>query len=494
MTLKLSDLGLTADALVTLSPAAFTVIDGDGRFVHVNPIALDLLARPLDRLIGMPYLEVLAPFHRHLVLSGEPQRVCLTIPDRCKRDVLVTMFELVDDFRALIFLDVTESMRAQRNALAQSQISASMTYSGDLRTTLDTIAANVCAASDCLGCSVVLFDDDPLRLQVVGYHNLAAGHNDFFQEAFRRGYPLAATEAFRSGRATVRFDAREVVTSYAREMGAEYLKYVKDLPWDSIVALPMRYNGVPTGALNCFYTGRVELAEEEMRFLQSIADQASAVVENARLFAQAEGKAILEERQRLARELHDSVSQALYGIGLGAQTALERLEPSSAAREPVEYVLSLARSSLAEMRALIFELRPEALETDGLVVTLQQRLNAIAGHHSLNIVSELGVEPALDAAHREALYRVAREALTNSVKHATAKRLSVTLQSANGSAVLTVEDDGAGFDPSQRFPGHLGLTSMRERMQKVGGSLELVSSPGNGTRLRAVVPLQEARR
>ena len=152
-------------------------------------------------------------------------------------------------------------------------------------------------------------------------------------------------------------------------------------------------------------------------------------------------------------------------------------------------VLSLASTGLAEMRALIFDLRPDALESEGLVVMLRHQLHALNARLGVEVVDDLQEVPELATTSREAVYRVAREAMVNVVKHASASRLEVTLRADDGFVVLTVTDDGVGFDVQQKFPGHLGLTSMRERVMSVGGDLSVVSAPGQGTTIRACVPV-----
>ena len=221
----------------------------------------------------------------------------------------------------------------------------------------------------------------------------------------------------------------------------------------------------------------------------AFANQAAIAIENARLFEQAQSAAILEERQRLARELHDSVSQALYSIILGADAARSLLErdPGRVA-EPLDYLSSLAEAGLAEMRALIFELRPESLEPEGLVVALEKRAEALKARHEIEVKTDLSGEPRVSQGAKDALYRVAQEALHNIVKHSQATTVALRLGQDAGFVSLTVQDDGVGFDPAGDFPGHLGLKSMRERAERLGGTLELESSPGKGTRVRMRIP------
>lgn len=220
----------------------------------------------------------------------------------------------------------------------------------------------------------------------------------------------------------------------------------------------------------------------------AIATQAAIAIENARLYEQAQALASLEERRHLARELHDSVSQALYGIALGSRTArmLMDRDPAKLA-EPLDYIMNLAEAGLSQMRALIFELRPEVLEAEGLVAALTKRAEALAARYKLKVITDLGQEPEAPLITKEALYRVAQEATHNIVKHAKAGRIDLRLACQDGWLALEIKDDGQGFDPQQSFPGHLGLRSMRERVERLGGHFELESAPGQGTTIRVRV-------
>jgi PAS domain S-box-containing protein len=222
----------------------------------------------------------------------------------------------------------------------------------------------------------------------------------------------------------------------------------------------------------------------------AIAQQAAVAIENARLYQKAQEAAVLEERQRLSRELHDSVSQALYGIGLAAQTArtLVERDPAEAIR-PLDYVVSLAKTGLAEMRALILELRPETLEQEGLTAVLQQQAEAITARHPVQVTTVLCAEPEAPLAAKEALYRIAQEAVHNTVKHAEATEVRLSLEQSGEDVVLAIEDNGRGFDTTGSYPGHLGLHSMRERVERFGGTLEIESAVGIGTTVSVRIPL-----
>ncbi len=212
--------------------------------------------------------------------------------------------------------------------------------------------------------------------------------------------------------------------------------------------------------------------------------------ENAKLYGQAQELAILQERQRLSRELHDSVSQSLYGIVLGmrAARALLQSDPDKLT-ELLDNVRSQAELGLKEMRTLIFELRPESLEAEGLVIALKKQVEAVQTRYGLSIMTELGEEePSLSFMMKEALYRIAQEALHNIVKHAHATIMKVRLCESAAGIMLEVSDNGVGFNPQQAFPGHLGLQSMHERLARLGGTLVISSAPGQGTLIQAMLP------
>jgi signal transduction histidine kinase len=236
-------------------------------------------------------------------------------------------------------------------------------------------------------------------------------------------------------------------------------------------------------------------SEREKRLMAGVGDLVAAAVERIRLqqeteraHRRAQELAAVEERNRLARELHDSVSQALYGIGLGARTAQAMWEnDQTLVKESIDYVLALAEAALVEMRALIFELRPESLENEGLVTVLAKQAASLQTRHGLQVELDLGDEPALPFEVKENLYRIAREALHNIIKHAGATRVTLRLKLIDERLTLQIIDNGAGFDVKGDFPGHLGLRSMQERIDQLGGQLELWSALGQGTRLTVML-------
>lgn len=199
--------------------------------------------------------------------------------------------------------------------------------------------------------------------------------------------------------------------------------------------------------------------------------------------------AVREERKRLARELHDSLSQTLYALALGAQATQTLLDRDvDQARQANGYVRSLAATALAEVRALIFALPPASLTRDGLIESLRRQAHDLSALHAIPVHLQLCGEPAASMQVKEALYRIAREALHNVLKHAQATRVELRLEQYDSELLLEVRDDGIGFDAGCAFPGHLGLCSMEERATHLGGTFTLESTPGRGTCIRVRIP------
>ncbi len=235
-------------------------------------------------------------------------------------------------------------------------------------------------------------------------------------------------------------------------------------------------------------------SNEQASLALVFANQAALAIENTRLYDQVQQVAVLGERQRLARELHDSVSQALYSIALGARTAqtlinrdLEDFDKKSLS-EPIEHILSIAEVGLAEMRALIFELRPESLEIDGLNAGLTKQVEAFQTWHKIDVQINLCTEPDIPIEKKLLLYRVVQESLHNVAKHAKAKHVLIDFSCQKDLIWLQVQDDGRGFDVTTPSRG-LGLHSMRERVEQGGGTFEVISVPEEGTSIIIQLPI-----
>jgi signal transduction histidine kinase len=200
---------------------------------------------------------------------------------------------------------------------------------------------------------------------------------------------------------------------------------------------------------------------------------------------------VATEREWLARELHDSVMQALYTISLRADTASERVrrgEPAQA-QESIAGIHQTAVAGLTDLRGLILQLVPGTLAGNGLNAALTRLLDTLHTPDGCRTVAQLGPEPPVGLDVRQALYRIAQEAVQNAARHAYAAHVTLRLATTDTDVVLEVADDGRGFTPSGDAPGRLGVRSMHERAASVGGRLDITSAPGTGTTVRATVPL-----
>jgi signal transduction histidine kinase len=261
----------------------------------------------------------------------------------------------------------------------------------------------------------------------------------------------------------------------------------------SFLGVPIVLRGEVLGAfylVNEQGLGEFDAAREEA--VQLLAAHAAIAIENARAYERSRELSVLEERNRLARELHDAVSQRLFSASLAAEAAAALTGRGDArAGEEIARVQELVREALAELRGLIFELRPASLEAHGLVAALESHVDVLRRVESTPIRFEAGALPPLRTQAERHVLRVAQEALANALRHGAPSSVSVRLAERAGRLLLRVEDDGRGFDacaPAVRGQ-HLGLTSMGERAKLIGGRLEVRSAPGEGTTVVLDVPV-----
>jgi nitrate/nitrite-specific signal transduction histidine kinase len=260
----------------------------------------------------------------------------------------------------------------------------------------------------------------------------------------------------------------------------------------SEVAVPLKTAAGVIGVLDVQSDQEDGLDESDLAVLESVAHQAAIAIENARLYEQAQQAAALEERSRLARELHDAVTQTLFSASLIGEVlpTLWESDPREG-KQLLGELRQLTRGALAEMRTLLLELRPTALAESHLQELLRQLGEAVTGRSGLPVTVQVEGEPNLPPEVHVALYRIAQEALNNVVKHANATEVSVVLQCGrptgdgeagyDETAKLEVKDNGCGFDPSGIPADRLGLGIIRERAESIGATLEIRTKPGSGT-------------
>jgi signal transduction histidine kinase len=266
----------------------------------------------------------------------------------------------------------------------------------------------------------------------------------------------------------------------------------KPAVFNSVLIAPMKSNNRAVGLIvvghgtpNCY-------SEEDAETLIAFAHQAGATVENVHLRRQEALAAAQAERSRLARELHDSVSQTLFGIALGARTAQELITTDTTrTQDALDYVVNLVDGAQAETKALIYELRPEILATEGLLTALHMQSESLCKRHGLLINFRAACdEPDISLRTKEALYRISMEAIQNTIRHASAGVVNISIERQTEHLLkLCIQDDGRGFDTQATYPGHFGLHTMRERAEGIGAHLSVASSPMQGTTLCVITPV-----
>jgi len=308
--------------------------------------------------------------------------------------------------------------------------------------------------------------------------------------AHRRFEPATAIDLVNSytiaGRRIPAVYPEEVIAFGIQDFPGEKLRdQLSQFDFQLLVYIPLSTKGRKLGF---FILGKHEpgqLSPEELSLLSSIGKQVGVAMENARLYEQAEHTAIAAERNRLARELHDAVTQTLFSASLIADVIprIWRRDPEEGLQN-LEELRQLTRGALAEMRTLLLEMRPEALERSDIKSLLTQLADAFIGR--VRVPVSLVIQGDCELTHEVKIvfYRVAQEALNNVAKHSGARQVELRLECQPGQMNLTIQDDGLGFEPDSLPPGHMGISIMRERADSIGACLRVESQVGQGTTVK----------
>lgn len=473
------------------TPAGICLVDSTEQYLFVNQAFEEITGLSPEALVAAPFLSFFPPPEREqaqakvVFTDSQGRRRWRTRIQRLcgeQRDVdAITIGVRVAGRQAtaLILFDVTDTLRLALKVSTINTLAHSLSTAGSVQEILDRLCDILVETSGAVSSMVLLLQASPPYVTLAGSRGIPES---------QQRWNLAGTDPilklFETGETRV-FDA--AVQGEAKDL-TRHLALA--LNWGSSILVPLKAGDRSLGVAICAYATRHLPDEAELTFLKTLVGLAAVAVDHARLVQLAQQQAVDQERTRLGRELHDSVSQTLYGIGLGAQSALEALNVNpDEARESINYVLKLATGGLTEMRTLLYKLRPEFLATEGLVQALRQHVGSLGERHKITVKFELGQEPALPLNAKHAIYRVVMEAVHNTVKHAQANSLRLVLDEQADSLNLVVEDDGHGFDVQQDFSGHHGLNSMRERIASLGGELKLESRLDVGTVVRATLPI-----
>jgi PAS domain S-box-containing protein len=481
---------------------------------YVSPAYAELVGQPPERFYESPdsFLEAIYAEDRpevgtllDMINQGKfDQQYRIARADGSLRWVRARGFPVRDKqgelYRvAAIIEDVTPEVEAyqileQRVEERTQELSTLLSYSEKLSSTLELkpllgiMLDQLCSMVDYDGAAVLLLEGD--NLISVAYQGPMTE-----EEVLDLRFPVAASLGFTrviETRSAVIFADLAGENEDARHFRQGNTPIGRSLLGESRswMGVPLIVKNQIVGILRLSHTQPERFTQRQAQLVTAIANQAAMAIENAQLYDKSRQLAALGERQRLARELHDSVSQALYGISLGAHTAiaLSKRDPEKL-EDVLKYVLSLADAGLTEMRALIFELRPDSLETDGLVGALNRQAAATQARRGVRVKTNLCDEIQMPLEVKEALYRISQEAMQNAIKHANPTEIYLELSCIEHFVEMLVTDDGQGFDTSQAFPGHLGLRSMSERAARLGGTTEIESTPGKGTRVKVKLPI-----
>jgi signal transduction histidine kinase len=419
-------------------------------------------------------------------------------PDGTEREITWSNMSFeIDGARhgAAIFRDATEARQASRNAAALGQAAAQLAGRSPLNVVLWDLAEHAVAGTRAVGCAIDItgeagdFETGAPPGVSDGFRNLSLSSGLRIEDLPDGGVVL-------SGRPAVVPDAKaRWLTGPRPDVGAT----LQELDWQAGVHIPLSWGEQVLGVMAVFLPPMVTgPTEAELAFLVALADQGAVAVINDRLLEETGQTSALQERARLARELHDSVSQALFSMTLHARTAQLAMEKQNLPEDgplgrSVAQLRELSQGALAEMRALIFELRPDALAEEGLVAAVAKQAAALSARAGLPIridapANRLELAPAVE----EHLYRLVLEALNNTIKHAQARLAEVLISDADGRLTITASDDGIGFDPTEGRPGHMGMGTMRDRAEAIGADLR-VESAGHGQGTTITVTLDRDR-
>ncbi|HEX6508625.1 MAG TPA: GAF domain-containing protein, partial [Chloroflexota bacterium] len=388
---------------------------------------------------------------------------------------LAAMMTALDERMALNNRLYDAAQARVRELTGLAEIARLLTAAPSVHVTLDLLGEHVCRLVGCQAVAIWL-PGEGTQPAIFGGHGLPMTYVEdvtrSMEEADVTGQELTAQRAVRTGEiAWHRLDEPypEGFAAYAAMRSR-----ASELSWQSATSVPLRIQGRTVGVLTCYTNTPTPIEQSELSLLATIADQVAVAVENARLYAQSRHVAALEERARLARELHDSVTQALFSMTLHTRTAQmalarEGVRTDGAAVRNLEQLHELTQGALAEMRALIFELRPGALSEEGLAAALRKHTAAVSAREGLTITVEAPDERlGLEAEAEEHMYRLSQEALHNVVKHASASRVSIRLfTTRDGMVILEIRDNGVGFNATAVPPGHMGMTTMADRARQV---------------------------
>ncbi|MBZ0318828.1 MAG: GAF domain-containing sensor histidine kinase [Anaerolineae bacterium] len=398
---------------------------------------------------------------------------------------LKTQLEEVARLKRLLQEQIEEHKRIQARELEQrilkealQETVAAMSNTLDLDKVLDHILDTVKRVTPYDGANVLFIESDLVHVvRQRGYHEKGVE-----EDWLKQPIPLARLAALQH-----MMDIGQPLATPNTSNSSIGFSFPGSNWINSNVIAPIRLKDKTLGFLSLDSATPGFFTQIHAEQLQVFADQAAIAIQNARLYDRAKRAAVLEERSRLANELHDTISQTLWSVSLIAERLPVLWEVNrEEGKRSLASLHELAQGALAEMRSLLLELRPSVLMDAKLGDLIHQLAHIFATRTGLIFSVTLHNQDPLPPHVQVVLYRVVQECINNITRHASASHVEINFNSHAGQVELTIQDNGRGFDPTNITPGHLGLSIMRDRVQSIGATLETTSAKMEGTHIRVV--------
>jgi len=506
------DAQMSVKLLVESAPIAITVVDQRGQIVYINAKLEELFGYHREELLGVA-IEMLMPArfhaihvqhrinymeHPHVRVMGSGLDLAGRRKDGSEFPIEAGLSHLTIGRETVVIVTVTdiskrkeiESQLERRVAERTNEIERRRQVADGLRDSLAILNANrslaeileymADQAQRLMGAdAVILFNQDE-RQQVVIQASVGLPEAAL-QKVGVDITTLLSDRALLAGKPIIVSD-RATAGDAKTEHFSPGVDPLALHGYRARLTMPIEIKRAIYGGLMLCYTKPRNFSDEEVALVQSMADQTALVIENARLRTQIELSAVAAERNRLARDLHDAVTQTLFAVSIIAEVLPKLWERKpEEGRRRLDELRELTRGALAEMRTLLLELRPGKLVEVQLAQLLRQLADALSARARVQVNLEIIGAAELAPDTKVAFYRVAQEALNNVAKHARARRVQITMQQTVELASLRIHDDGCGFIFETITPEHLGLGIMRERAEDIGAILHVSSAPNQGT-------------
>ncbi|TFV82867.1 GAF domain-containing protein [Blastococcus sp. CT_GayMR20] len=497
---------VTSDEMVWHAPDGLAVVDAEARFVEANPAAVLLCGLDPQAVAGAPSPfpapddAATAPRSGELTVAWEP------VPGQ-RREFAYVLAPVEGQAKWIVsFRDVTLGRLHERRLAAIAKVASSVASKRSLLGTLEALAQEVARTDALAGVQILTVNSAGDRLHVMGSAGFGREVHFFdkLMECRALGARLMMLEALESREPLVapnRYDA--IMRDPAWAPLHENMRHPR---WDWFVSVPLLARGEPVGILNAFFAPGQVVGETELEFLLAMAEQAAMAVDHAALLERERDVARREERQKLARDLHDSVVQQVFSMMMQARSLgvlVERGLPPAPEKvaQVADDLSSSAEAVLADLRGMVVELRPAASTAGGLAAALRSLVDTTSARTGVDVSLEIDDPaaelPGLDADLLEDAYRIVAEALHNSVKHSDAAsiavRVAVAFHGRRRRLVAEVTDDGRGVGAASASGGSAssgyGMTVMRERAARWGGAVRVRQPAGGGTSVRLTLPL-----